>query len=301
MNFALTPRTIPVKDIIQSTEPALKHLDKTAANQVRIQILQTLKNAKLPRSNTSQQEKTAIKALKLDKSIHILSADKGNATVVMSTIEYDHKVTDILSTDTYRCLPKNPTPTIERKITNKLRSLHQSQTINTPLYRHLKPSGSACPRFFGQPKIHKPGVPLRPIVSSRGGPTYNTARHLTKILHPLVGLTPHHITNSIQFVGIIKDLKLRQSDILVSFDVVSLFTNIPTQEACFIAKQRLQADPSITDRTSLNPEQIHELLLTCVSSSCFRRRDKFFQQTTGAAWDLLYPRSWRICSWKNLN
>ena len=54
MNFALTPRKIPVKDIIQSSEPALKHLYKTATNQVRIQVLQTLKNAKLPRPNTSK-------------------------------------------------------------------------------------------------------------------------------------------------------------------------------------------------------------------------------------------------------
>ena len=235
MNFALTPHKISVKDIIQSTEPALKHLDKTAANQVRIQVLQTLKKAKLPRPNTSKQENAAIQALHRDKSIHIMSADKGNATVVMSTTDYDHKVTAILSTDTYRCLSRNPIPAIERKIINQLRSLHQSQAINTPnVYRHFKPSASSCPRFFGQPKIHKPDVPLRPIVASRGSPTYNTARHLTKILHPLVGRTPHHITNSSQFVDIIKDLKLSQSDILVSFDVVSLFINIPTKEACLI-------------------------------------------------------------------
>ena len=207
MNFALTPRKIPVKDIIQSTEPALKHLDKTAANQVRIQVLQTLKNAKLPRPNTSKQANAAIQALHRDKSIHSMSADKGNATVVMSTTDYDHKVTAILSTDTYGGLSRNPIPAIERKITNQLRS----QAINTPTYRHLKPSASSCPRFFGQPKIHKPDVPLRPIVASRGSPRYNTARHLTKILHPLVGRTPHHITNSNhdQFVDIIKDLKLK--------------------------------------------------------------------------------------------
>ena len=67
----------------RSTEPALKHLDKIAANQVRnqvrIQVLQTVNNAKL--LNTSKQENAAIQALHRDKSIHIMSADKGNAPI----------------------------------------------------------------------------------------------------------------------------------------------------------------------------------------------------------------------------
>ena len=169
-----------------------------------------------------------------------------------------HKVTAILSTDTYRSLSRNPIPAIKCKITIQLQSLHQSQAINIPSSQALCILiSSVNPRLTS---------PMFLSALSRGSPTYNTA----KILHPLVGLTPYHITNSSQFVDIIKDLKLSQSDILVSFDVVSLFTNIPTKEACLITKERLQADPAITDRTSLTPEQVHKLLLTCVSSSCFK-------------------------------
>ena len=216
-----------------------------------------------------------------------MPAEKGTVTVVMSTTDYDHKVTAILSTDTYSLSRNARLPTSSGLSTTLKPS-------STPTYCHLKPSASSCPRFFSQPKIHKPDVPLRPIVASRGSPTYNTARHLTKILHPLVGLTPHHITNSSQFVDIIKDLKLSQSDILVSFDVVSLFTNVSTKEACLIVKERLQADPAITDSTSLTPEQVHELLLTCVSSSCFRWRDQFFEQTSvrGRVWTGHHQERW---------
>ncbi len=39
--------------------------------------------------------------------------------------------------------------------------------------------------------------------------------------------------------------------------------------------------PFLSDRTDLSPDQIHYLLLTCVSSSCFQFQDKFYEQTAG--------------------
>ena len=170
-----------------------------------------------------------------------------------------------------------------KRVASKLLALHRAGALSIQLYRHLRPSSSSCPRFFGQPKIHKPDVLLRHIVASRGSPTYNTARHLAKIIRPLVGLTQHHVSNSSQFVEITRGLTLQTSDILVSFDVVSLFINVPTTETCLLVKDRLIQDLSLDDRTSLTPDQIHDLLLTCVSSSCFQFQGKFYEQTAGTS------------------
>ena len=70
----------------------------------------------------------------------------------------------------------------------------------------------------------------------------------------MVGNTIHHIKNSDQFATLIQDLTLQPDDIMVSFDVVSLFTNVPTSDATTIAKDRLLADPSLKDRTDLTPD-----------------------------------------------
>ena len=48
-------------------------------------------------------------------------------------------------------------------------------------------------------------IPLRPIVSSNGSVTYDLAKHLTKILSPFVGQSPHYVTNTQDFVNRIKD------------------------------------------------------------------------------------------------
>ena len=47
--------------------------------------------------------------------------------------------------------------------------------------------------FYGLPKIHKPGMPLRPIVSSIGAVTYQTLKEVARILRPLVGKSTHHV------------------------------------------------------------------------------------------------------------
>ena len=49
----------------------------------------------------------------------------------------------------------------------------------------MYPTGAGTPKFYGLPKIHKAGVPQRPIVSSRGAVSYETAKELAGILKPL--------------------------------------------------------------------------------------------------------------------
>ena len=70
---------------------------------------------------------------------------------------------------------------------------------------------------------------------------------------------------------------------MVSFDVESLFTNVPGTEACDIIKTRLQQDTTLDTRTALSREQIHDLLLTCLNETSFQWRDGYYKQLQGAA------------------
>jgi hypothetical protein len=82
----------------------------------------------------------------------------------------------------------------------------------------------------GLPKIHKKYVPLRPIVNCIGSPTYALAKYLKDLLRPLVGQSDCHIRNSEAFVQKLQSIELQEMDILVSFDVVSLFTKLPLED-----------------------------------------------------------------------
>lgn len=104
------PPVHPTPEIIQATEPALRKLDKTTADDIRIKIDQAIRNAKPPQPNLSRSEQAAIRDLSSDKSNHILPADKGNATVIMDRTTYSKKVQDILNSGSYRPLRKDPPP-----------------------------------------------------------------------------------------------------------------------------------------------------------------------------------------------
>ena len=122
LNFAVVPRVLPKEEIVQRLEPKLFHLNNDVASNIRVQITEVLRRAKLPRSNLTKNMKDAVRNLRADKSIHILKADKGNATVVLDRVEYDNKVLALLNTQTYKELKSDPTAKIERKICSKLKS-----------------------------------------------------------------------------------------------------------------------------------------------------------------------------------
>jgi hypothetical protein len=82
LNFAVVPRVLPKEEFVQRLEPKLYHMTNDAASNIRIQITEVLRCATLPASNLTKNKKDALRNLRADKSIHILKADKGNATVI---------------------------------------------------------------------------------------------------------------------------------------------------------------------------------------------------------------------------
>ena len=120
-------------------------------------------------------------------------------------------------------------------------------------------------KIYGLPKIHKPGTPLRPIVSSCGSATYGVAKELAKILKPLVGKSPHHITSTQDFVEQAKQIKLKPGEFLSSYDVTALFTSVPIDPALNIIKDLLDKDTTLKERTVMEVGDIYPSYWSFVS------------------------------------
>lgn len=63
-------------------------------------------------------------------------------------------------------------------------------------------------------KMHKEGIPLRPIVGTIEAPTYGLHKYLMGLLKPMVGMCDHHVKNSKMFAIIVDVLRISPSDIL---------------------------------------------------------------------------------------
>ena len=70
---------------------------------------------------------------------------------------------------------------------------------------------------------------------------------------------------------------------MVSFDVESLFTNVPIDAAVQAALQIWENDPSLADRTTLMPAQIAYLLTFVLRSTYFQYNASIYEQKEGTA------------------
>ena len=106
---------------------------------------------------------------------------------------------------TYEELKRHPTPTLQRRLNSKLLSLKKAGAFDISRYYRLRSFVPQPPKLYGLPKLHKPNVPMRPIVSFCGSPTYQLSKYLwptndllteqTNIrLYPLTSLTNNTMT-----------------------------------------------------------------------------------------------------------
>ena len=145
-------------------------------------------------------------------------------------------------------------------------------------YDKLYPSGSAPARIYGTPEMHKFSSSdlfpkLRPIVSSIGTLNFNLARFLRDLLSPLVP-NDYSWKDTFSFVSQIKNANLSRK-FLVSYDVTSLFTNIPLQETIDIAINFIfNHNPNL----NITTKELKKLFLFATSQSDFNFNSKFYNQ-----------------------
>ena len=205
-NFAISPNNIHNLEYITSIELMCLKLKEEDVSQLRVDINALLRKEKAPRPNLNNQEKIGLSQLKKDQDRVILTTDKGVALVVLDKEDYINKAQDLPSQLAYKEIPKDPTNKIKTQLITKLRRIKKDSNLDEGTYKAMYLTICALPKFYGLPKIHKTGNPLRPIVSSRGSITYGVAKVLSKVIKPLVGKSPHHIQSTGDFVAKAKGL-----------------------------------------------------------------------------------------------
>ena len=281
LNFTPTPKFIPKAHIVASVEAAITQSNVTEgeATKARVGVINALSHAKLPPTNIHPQEAKAVKELAKDDDIVILPADKGRATVVTDRKDYSAKMLTMLGDrDTYQLMAKDPTTSLENRMNSVLLRLRREGRLSETYY-HLRSSAAGVPRLYGLPKVHKPDIPLRPIVSFVSSPS----QFLASLLSPIVGLSDSHVRNSQQFAQFITIQNVPDSEVLVSFDAVSLFSRVPASQAIQVTRDCLMNDPSLPDRTSLTVDDICSLLQLCLEATYLAFEGKVYRQIHGTA------------------
>ena len=83
---------------------------------------------------------------------------------------------------------------------------------------------------------------MRPIVSYTNSPLYQLSRYIADILRPYTQLNQQHCKSSNDFSQFIRQQTIDPNEIMVPFDVESLYTNIPITDALLVIKDILNND-----------------------------------------------------------
>ncbi|VDM00831.1 unnamed protein product [Schistocephalus solidus] len=205
-----------IVDFIASLEATLSKTQTTedAKNSIR-QPVASLIISHRPRQTNSPAEIKAIMELMKDEEIVIVPADKGRATVILDKLEYVAKAQELLNnTQSYKVVESDPIKTLVGKIKESLNLMRSQKAISENDWRQMKPQDATLARFYGLPKIHKPNVPLRPIVALKGTPTYGLAKWLAKHLKKLVDGSEHTAVSSTHFLEKLRGITIAPDEIM---------------------------------------------------------------------------------------
>jgi len=236
-------------------------------------------------SNLSKGERRAIKDLKKNPHIIIKPADKGGCTVIQNTIDYIIEAERQLSdTRFYSPQTQDLTPIHNNKVKHLITSLNNT-AISQEVTDFLIFEKPRTPAIYFLPKIHKNQRPPpgRPIVSANQCPTERISGLIDHLLRPYVPLPPSYVKDTTDFVNHIERLpRLEASDLLVTLDVTSLYTNIPNEESLQTARDTLHKHRQDTHEALKNDHIVAllELVLTCNN---FEFNGQHFLQTQGVA------------------
>ena len=222
-----------------------------------------------------------LQGLKSDPSIKVCAFDKGNGIIIIDSENYFEKLDKIVCDESkfkeVKVRSNSPHPVISNE--NSLRNFLRANVkpfIPTKTYDSIYPSGSQPGKLYGLCKIHKKDFPFRPVVSMIGTAEYNLAKYLDSVIKPHIP-SNYMLNSTNSFLERLKTFCFKPTDTLISFDVESLFTNVPLQETINMIADHVflsENKPAYTKDTFIR-------LLQRATSGLFLYQNKLFKQVDG--------------------
>ncbi|CAF3873515.1 unnamed protein product [Rotaria sp. Silwood1] len=276
----------------QLEEPETKSLDEHIINCIKRAAHQSLKmNKNKIIMNINPNKLPALRSL--------MKADKGSSCIIMDKEQYIIKVKVLLSAGTAfqkikdkdkhvnQDTTENIVKIMENKLNYRINDLKKCKRLTEQEYNFIRTSGSRCAVLFCQPKVHKQGMPLRPIISTTNNNNYKLAKYLTILLLEEARTKPKsYIKDSFTFAKLIQQQKPQRNDIMLSLDIESLFTNTPVHEAMNLAIKIIMKKKQEDNRfTMLNEEDLKHRFYLAVTNTPFRFYNELYLQVDGVSMD----------------
>ena len=231
--------------------------------------------------NLTKGEIQSMNNLKEREDIIITKADKGGAVVIMNVDDYLKEAKRQLNdTEFYRKVDADLTDTHTDIVNDTIKKFVTEKLLDEHVAKALTVDDPKTAKFYMLPKVHKEGVPGRPITNAIGSPTSTIAEFVDFQLQPMVNQLRSYIKDTTDFLNKISHLKnIPKDSILVTMDVKSLYTNIPHNEGINAVAQSLEGN----DQSTCSTRMILKFLSLILNLNNFTFNDENYLQIKGCA------------------
>ncbi|CAF4165834.1 unnamed protein product, partial [Rotaria sordida] len=225
------------------------------------------------------------------KNIVLQKSDKNNVFHLGRHDNYCKKSEEYMEkTKAYKCLgTEDPLPDLIHRTNKYLLDLRLAKWITQKQYEKLciNPNEVELAHLYYLPKAHKPGTPLRPIISGLKHPTIKMSKFLDELLRPLFDKMASETTVTSGF-ELVKQLQkwskvnIRQETLFCTIDVADLYTMVPQTEGVLSLKKMLD-HLKLKQVGGLKIETIIRLSRFVMQSNYFSYNGQFYHQIRGGA------------------
>ena len=231
-----------------------------------------------------------IKNLLNVNSLVILKPDKGWGCVILNKTDYYNSLDGIFY-DTTKFQQVDADTSITQlnslqAFLNKLASNGRKE-ITTDEKDFMRPKFAQPARAHGLPKVHKVFdslPPFRPIVDTTNTVYSFVGKFLSSLLQPLT-INSFTLRDSFDAANRIKSINNDLINVegykFISFDVTSLFTNVPLDFTVDIILKRVFTDKLIS--TTLSKSTLKKLILDSCRKTIFSYNGNYFKQIDGVS------------------
>ncbi|CAF4406024.1 unnamed protein product, partial [Rotaria magnacalcarata] len=281
----------PVEQFIAELDVLLQNLHNIPSTKKQIQFNRTRTNksfdnlSSIIQSSQSSQSQVIIRPRKkknygrivkrLKYKIHLANTilrktDKSKVFHLGKVEHYQKKSEEYMEkTKAYQCLGQN----------GLLKKQYEQLSI--------KPNEVELAHLYYLPKAHKPGTPLRPIISGLKHPTIKISKFLDDLLRALFDQMASNstVTSGFELIQKLQEwstVNMRQDTIFCTIDVTDLYTMVPQAEGVLSLKKMLD-QLKLKEIGKLKIETIIRLSRFVMTNNYFSYNGQFYRQVRGGA------------------
>lgn len=214
-----------------------------------------------------------------NEDIFATRSDKGGHTVINDVEKYDQEIATLLNNPCYTITETNPLKELVTKETKLMRFFSTNYKTRHLVTAKYEPEIKHLARMYGLPKVHKDNYCLRPITSMHSSPGHASGQIFDEILKDIFPRSHFHIKDSYEMKRFLDTTTISEQDVLVSFDVVSMYTNIPRNLVKTLIMRKAK---EFHDKFGMGKKILNETLNFLLSESTYiTALDNIYKQTEG--------------------